>query len=227
MCAQSLSCVWLIATPWTVAHQALLLMGFSRQEYWSGLPFLLPRDPPDPGIRLTSLVTPALAGRFSTTGPLGKPILGYRHRQKCLHLSINKKIRHQWPSAPAQGWDPDTGTLTCNIYTFCSEFILFNGHTEKSWNNLILRAFLGSPSHVASYKSAEPGITGRFSKINPLPDFASRNFVFFLMWEMPTKVSPHSLCSQVSLQWVFTVYGMWGNGWLANPVTFSGAFSPG
>ena len=38
------------ATPWTVAHQGPLSMGFSRQEYWSGLPFLSPEDLPDPGI---------------------------------------------------------------------------------------------------------------------------------------------------------------------------------
>ena len=50
--AQSLSCVRLFATPWTVAHQAPLSMGFSRQEYWSGLPFLFPGDLPDPGIEL-------------------------------------------------------------------------------------------------------------------------------------------------------------------------------
>ena len=37
-------------TPWTVAHQASLSMGFSGQEYWRGLPFLYPEDPPDPGI---------------------------------------------------------------------------------------------------------------------------------------------------------------------------------
>ena len=40
--------------PWTVAHQAPLSMGFSRQEYWSGLPFLPPEDLPDPGVKLTS-----------------------------------------------------------------------------------------------------------------------------------------------------------------------------
>ena len=38
------------ATPWTVAHQAPLSMKFSRQEYWSGVPFLFPQDLPDPGI---------------------------------------------------------------------------------------------------------------------------------------------------------------------------------
>ena len=44
-----LSHVWLFATPWTVAHQAPLSMKFSRQEYWSGLPFSSPGDIPDPG----------------------------------------------------------------------------------------------------------------------------------------------------------------------------------
>ena len=45
-----LSHVQLFATPWTVAYQAPLSMGFSRQEYWSGLPFPSPEDLPDPGI---------------------------------------------------------------------------------------------------------------------------------------------------------------------------------
>ena len=47
---QSLSRVRLFATPWTVAYQAIQSMGFSRQEYWSGLPFPSPGDLPDPGI---------------------------------------------------------------------------------------------------------------------------------------------------------------------------------
>ena len=47
---KSLSRVRLFATPWTVAHQAPPSMGFSRQEYWSGLPFPSPGDLPDPGI---------------------------------------------------------------------------------------------------------------------------------------------------------------------------------
>ena len=50
----------------TVAHQAPLSMEFSRQEYWSGLPFRSPRDLPHPGIKPTSLASPALAGRFVT-----------------------------------------------------------------------------------------------------------------------------------------------------------------
>ena len=73
-CAQSLSHVQLCATPWTVARQASLCMGFSRQEYRSGLPFLSPGDLPDPGTELRSLVSPALADGFFTTEPLGNPI---------------------------------------------------------------------------------------------------------------------------------------------------------
>ena len=51
----------------TIAHQAPLFMGFSRHEYWSGLPFPSPGDLPDAGIEPTSLMSPALAGRFFTT----------------------------------------------------------------------------------------------------------------------------------------------------------------
>ena len=68
-----LSHVRLFATLWTLAHQAPLSMGFSRLEYWSGLPFLTPGDLPNPGIETTSLASSALAGGFFTTEPLGQP----------------------------------------------------------------------------------------------------------------------------------------------------------
>ena len=55
------------ATPQTVACQASLSMGFCRQEYWSGLPWPPPEDLPDPGFEPKSLMSPALAGEFSTT----------------------------------------------------------------------------------------------------------------------------------------------------------------
>ena len=61
------SSVRLFATLWTVAHEAPLSMGFSRQEYWSGLPCPPPGDLPDPGIEPTSLMSPALAGGFFTS----------------------------------------------------------------------------------------------------------------------------------------------------------------
>ena len=55
-----LSCVQLFETPWTAAHQAPLSMGFSRQEYWSGLSGPLPGNLPDPGMEPLSLVSFAL-----------------------------------------------------------------------------------------------------------------------------------------------------------------------
>ena len=70
-----LSHVRLFATLWTIAHQASQSMGFSRQKYCSGLSFPTPRDLPDPGIKHTSLVSPALAGNFFTTELLGKPLM--------------------------------------------------------------------------------------------------------------------------------------------------------
>ena len=60
------------ATPWTVASQAPLSMGFSKQEYWSGVPYPSPGELPDPGIEL---VPSALAGGFFTAEPPGKPQL--------------------------------------------------------------------------------------------------------------------------------------------------------
>ena len=62
-----LSHIQLFVTPWTVAHQALLSMEFSRQEYWNGLPFSSPQDLLDPGIKLASLGFLAWAGRFFTS----------------------------------------------------------------------------------------------------------------------------------------------------------------
>ena len=61
-------------TLWTVALQAPLFTGFSRQEYWSGLPFPSPGDLPSTGIEPKSPVSPVLAGRFFTTEQLGKPL---------------------------------------------------------------------------------------------------------------------------------------------------------
>ena len=66
---KSLSHVQLFATPWTVNYQAPLSTGFSRQEYWSGLPFPSPEDLPDPGIES---VSPALSADALPSEPPGK-----------------------------------------------------------------------------------------------------------------------------------------------------------
>ena len=60
------SCVCLFVTKWTIARQAPLSMGFSKQEYWSGLPFPSPGDLPNPVIEPLSVMSPALTGGFFT-----------------------------------------------------------------------------------------------------------------------------------------------------------------
>ena len=72
---KSLSHVWLSVTPWTVAHQAPPSVEFSRQEYWSGLPFPSPEDLPNPGIEPRSL---ALQADALPSEPPGKPLNGCR-----------------------------------------------------------------------------------------------------------------------------------------------------
>ena len=73
VCVCMVSLVWPFATPWTVACQAPQFMEFSRQEYWSGLPFPSLGDLPDPGIEPRSPMCPALAGGFFITEPPKKP----------------------------------------------------------------------------------------------------------------------------------------------------------
>ena len=64
-------------TPWTVAYQVSLSVGFSKEEYWSGLPFSPPEDLPHSGIEPVSPVAPALADGVFTAEPPGKPVLDF------------------------------------------------------------------------------------------------------------------------------------------------------
>ena len=79
------------ASPWTVAHQAPLSMGFSMKEYWSGLPCLPPGDLPNPGIEPTSPTPPALQADSLPTEPSGKP---YGIDGQILDLYIERDILH-------------------------------------------------------------------------------------------------------------------------------------
>ena len=67
--------VQLFATLWTIASQAPLSIGFSRQEYWSGLPCTAPGDLPNPGIEPMSLTSLAVAGGFFTTNATWEALL--------------------------------------------------------------------------------------------------------------------------------------------------------
>ena len=102
-------CVYLFATPATVAHQALLSMGFSRQEYWSGVPFPPPGDLPNPGIEPASLPSPALADRFLTPSAIWEthiqagtldicrsPPLGNTSVLECRRVEIHLPAGARW-----------------------------------------------------------------------------------------------------------------------------------
>ena len=86
MCVQLLSHVWLFATPWTVASQTSLSLGFSRQEYWIGFPFPSPGDLPDPGIELTSPAT-----SWATVGQI--PIADRTNLEVLINFTFNKCLQ--------------------------------------------------------------------------------------------------------------------------------------
>ena len=89
------SCVHLFATLWAVAYWGPLSMGFSRQEYWSGLPWLPPEDLPNPGMQPRSLMPPALAGGFFTTSATWKAhqcLKSYYRFMDWLSISLECKL---------------------------------------------------------------------------------------------------------------------------------------
>ena len=86
--AHSLSHVRLFATPWTIARQAPLSMGFSRQEYWSGLPFPTPGDLPNSGIEAASLESSALVYLVSNRSNSHDIILTQTSNVSMVHINI-------------------------------------------------------------------------------------------------------------------------------------------
>ena len=92
------------ATPWTIAHQVPLSMGFPKQEYGSGLPFSFPGDLPNPGIEP---VPPALAGGFFTTEPSGKSQVALGLRCRVLAFSSwGDGASHCGGSSCGRAWTP-------------------------------------------------------------------------------------------------------------------------
>ena len=112
LCSESVSHpVLLFVTPWTVAPQAPLSKEFSRQEYWSGLPFLSPGGLPNPGIKPES---PALQADSLQSAPPGKPMFG---------------------TLPC----PKPRIMSLHLYYLCSSNMHFKGCTEKmAWDLLII-----------------------------------------------------------------------------------------
>ena len=97
MCVlRGFSCVQLFVTLWTVACQTPLSVGFSRQEYWSGLLCPPPGDLPDPGIEYASPCISRIPGRFSTSEPRRKPEHQFRHcKRTCWSWQSEFRIKNK------------------------------------------------------------------------------------------------------------------------------------
>ena len=104
-----LSGVLLFVTPWTVAHQSPLSMEFSRQEYWSGLPFPAPGDLSNPGIETSSLASPTWASGFFTTSTTWEALKSKIVGSQSV-LPLNQHQQQSWPSSPdllnQREWSP-------------------------------------------------------------------------------------------------------------------------
>ena len=105
--------VQLFVTPWTIAHQAPLSMGFPSEEYWSRLPWPPPGDLPNPVIKPMSLTSPALAGGFFTMSSLGSlrakmATAKLRYESKERHSSAQVKEQVTAEAEPQQLWTEST-----------------------------------------------------------------------------------------------------------------------
>ena len=118
---QSLSRVWLFASPWTIARQAPLSMEFSRQKYWSGLPFSSPEGPPDEDWTRISL-SPALADGFLSTEPPWK--LNIIYSQINGHLDFSPGC---WLLSIMQLW-------RCVYKSLCTHIVLLLLGRYWEWN---------------------------------------------------------------------------------------------
>ena len=113
-----LSRVWLFATPWTVSYHAPLSMGFSRQEYLSGLPFPSPGHLPGPGIKPGS---PTLQADALTSEPPGKP----RYIIGSCYITQGGQRGALWWLKGRDGGVGEAGNIYIYIYSYCWFELLF------------------------------------------------------------------------------------------------------
>ena len=141
------------ATPWTVALQDPLSMGFPRQEYWSGLPFLSPGDLLEPGIAPPT--SPTLAGRFFTAEPPGQPVI---YKYLYIIVFIFDSVQFSWvsQSRPTLCNPMDCSTPGLPVHHQLLELT----HTHVHWVSDAIQPShpLSSPSPLAFNLSQHQGL---------------------------------------------------------------------
>ena len=123
------------ATLWTVAHQAPLSMGFSRQEYWSELPYPPIGDLPNPGIEPVSPASPIyIAGGFFTTEPSGKPQRANR-KARCLERdrAMGNRFSYSWGSQVRAGGKTFPTPLPLECCQGCKPSLSTHTHTSSPY----------------------------------------------------------------------------------------------
>ena len=141
-CQHGISCfcsVWFFSTPWTVARQTPLSMGFSRQEYWSGLPRHPPGDHPDPGIEPASLMSLHWQAGSLSPAPPGKPT-----SESVSHPVMSNSL---WPMWLCSSWYFSQKNIGVGIHS------LFQGIFLTQWSDpglLHCRQILDHLSHHGS-----------------------------------------------------------------------------
>ena len=129
---KSLSRVRLFVKPWTVAHQAPLSLGFSRQEYWSGLPFPSPGELPDPGLKPRS---PPLQADASTSEPPGKP-----QTKRKQEMNPVLRMEQHWMIGKLEYTNISLRLHNCKfiLVWFCNRITLSIGYEILPEENLIM-----------------------------------------------------------------------------------------
>ena len=180
----------LFVTLWTVAHQVPLSLGISSQEYWSGLPFPPPGDLPHPGIKLESLMSPALAGGFFTTSATWSLLRGI-NLSKIIALNVSSMTVTPkcTPAAQFSLPNPKLYLLTW-LPLRCLVNIPNIKHNVQNWN-----PSLPSPPQNCNFSAFLLSLDGNSTPQSPL--------TFLFPWNPTSNLSGNAICSAFNFFFFF------------------------
>ena len=162
-----LSCVRFFVTLWTVAHQAPLSMGFSRQEYWSGLPIPSPGNLPNPGLEPSS---PTLQADTLTSEPSGKP----KHLLICVSLIADVSVS----KSNDKFWSPCIPLHSC----WPSLVRYLQGLEPSQWGPKCLSTCLSQEFHLSWISFLPPSLCLESTRIFVVVQSLSCVWLFVIPW---------------------------------------------